>query len=106
LNSWAEERKPMRLIQQSVAKEDPDSKAVSCYRLYVPEFDQMWLGFVKGQHVSAIKTRFLRRCTEKFEAIGKKVLLLIWENASWHISEEVRRWLAKHNARLNRVTQE
>ena len=28
-----EEGKPMRLIQQSVAKEDPDPKAISCYGL-------------------------------------------------------------------------
>ena len=31
---------------------------------------------------------------------GKKVLLLIWDNASWHISKEVRRWLGKHNRRV------
>jgi cold shock protein len=31
LSSWAEEGKPLRLIQQSVALGDPDPKAVSCY---------------------------------------------------------------------------
>ena len=45
LSSWAEEGKPMRLIQQSVAKEDPDPKAISCYGLYLPELDQTWLRF-------------------------------------------------------------
>jgi hypothetical protein len=25
------------------------------------------------------------------------VLVLIWENASWHISREVRRWIGSHN---------
>ena len=30
---------------------------------------------------------------EALEEIGKKVLLLIWDNASWHVSKEVRRWL-------------
>ena len=25
------------------------------------------------------------------------MLVLIWDNASWHISKEVRRWLGKHN---------
>jgi hypothetical protein len=48
LSSWAEEGKPMRLLQQSVAKDDPDPKAVSCYGLYLPEFDQTWLRFVDG----------------------------------------------------------
>jgi hypothetical protein len=34
---------------------------------------------------------------EELERLGKKTLLLIWDNASWHISREVRRWLGKHN---------
>ena len=39
LNSWAEAGEPMRLIQQSVAKDDPSgaTKAISCYGLYLPE---------------------------------------------------------------------
>ncbi len=27
----------------SVAKDDPDPKAISCYGLFVPEFEKMWL---------------------------------------------------------------
>jgi hypothetical protein len=27
----------------------------------------------------------------------EKALVLIWDNASWHVSREVRRWLGKHN---------
>ena len=49
--------------------------------------------------MSSITTQFLRWCCEKLEAVGKKVLVLIWDNASWHISKEVRRWLGKHNRR-------
>ena len=30
LNSWAQAGKPMRLIGQSVEKDDPDPKAISC----------------------------------------------------------------------------
>jgi hypothetical protein len=97
LRSWAEEGRPMRLVQKSVAKDDPEPKAISCYGLYVPELDDTWIRFVDGRPLSSITTQFLRWCTEKLEALGKKVLLLIWDNASWHISKEVRRWLGKHN---------
>jgi len=100
LSSWAEEGRPLRLTQRSVAKGDPDPKAISCYGLYVPEFDQTWVRFVDGHPVSGITTRFLRWCTEELEAMGKKALLLIWDNASWHISKEVRRWLGKHNRQV------
>jgi hypothetical protein len=102
LSSFSEEGKPLRLIQQSVAKADPSgaTKAVSCYGLYLPQFDQTWIRFVDGRPVSGITTQFLWWCTEKLEAAGKKVLLLIWDNASWHISKEVRRWLGRHNRKV------
>jgi DDE superfamily endonuclease len=103
LSSWSEEGKPLRLIQQSVAKDDPEPKAVSCYGLYLPGLDEeTWLRFVDGRPVSSITTRFLRWCAEKLEELGKKVLLLIWDNASWHISKEVRRWLGKHNRKVKK----
>jgi hypothetical protein len=102
LSSWSEEGKPMRLLQQSVAKDDSDPKAVSCYGLYVPEFDETWIRFVDGRPVSSITTQFLGWCVEKLKAVGKKVWVLIWDNASWHISREVRRWLGKHNREVKK----
>ena len=102
LSSWAEEGKPMRLIQRSLAKDDPDPKAVSCYGLYLPEFDQTWLRFVDGRPVSGVTTRFLEWSCEKLEAVGKEAPLLIWDNASWHISRQVRRWLGKHNREVKK----
>lgn len=103
LSSWAEKGKPMRLVQQSVAKEDPEPKAISCYGLYLPQLEgQTWLRFVDGRPVSSITTQFLQWSREKLQALGKKVVVLIWDNASWHISKEVRRWLGKHNRRVKK----
>lgn len=42
LHSFSEEGKPLRLIEHSVAKDDPDPKAISCYGLYVPQLQQTW----------------------------------------------------------------
>jgi hypothetical protein len=100
LSAWGADGEPLRLLQRSVAKEDPEPKAISCYGLYLPEMDQTWVRFVDGRPVSSITTRFLEWGLEKLEAAGKKVLLLIWDNASWHISKEVRRWLGSHNRRI------
>ena len=97
LSSWAQEGKPLRLIQKSVAKDDPEPKAISCYGLYVPQLDQTWLRFVDGRPVSSITTQFLQWSLKKLQAAGKKVMVLIWDNASWHVSKEVRRWLGAHN---------
>jgi hypothetical protein len=102
LSSFSEEGKPMRLIQQSVAKDDPEPKAISCYGLYLPELDDTWIRFVDGRPVSSITTRFLSWCAEKLEARSsrQKVVVLIWDNASWHISKELRRWLGRHNRQV------
>jgi hypothetical protein len=102
LSAWGADGEPLRLIQRSVAKEDPSeaTKAISCYGLYLPQMDQTWLRFVDGRPVSSITTRFVEWSFEKLEAVGKKVLLLIWDNASWHASKEVRRWIGRHNRRI------
>jgi hypothetical protein len=100
MSSWSEEGKPLRLLQQSVATNDPEPKAISCYGLYLPRIGHTWLRFVDGRPISSITTQFLEWSLEKLEEIGKKVVVLIWDNASWHVSREVRRWLGKHNRRV------
>jgi transposase len=52
---------------------------------------------VDGRPVSAVTTRFLGWCCAKLAAAGKTALLLVWDNAAWHGSREVRRWAAAHN---------
>ena len=102
LKSWSDAGEPLRLIEQSVEKDDPSeaTKAISCYGLYVPEFEKVWLRFVDGRPVSEISTRFLSWCCERLEAAGKRVWVLIWDNASWHISKEVREWIVSHNRKV------
>jgi hypothetical protein len=65
--------------------------------VYLPELAQTWIRFVDGRPVSSITTRFVEWCCHRLKARGKKALLLIWDNASWHKSREVRNWIAAHN---------
>jgi transposase len=108
-HAWTEAGHPRRLVEQPVAKDDPDPKALACYGLLLsapanPEGlpSQIWLRFVHGRPVSAITTQFLDWCCTKLEATGKSVLLMVWDNASWHISREVRAWLRAHNQQVKR----
>ena len=90
----------MRLLQKEARKDDPEPKALSCYGLYVPELEETWLRFVDGRPVSAITTQFLCWCCHKLEARGKKALLLVWDNASWHKSRRVSDWIGAHNRKV------
>jgi hypothetical protein len=69
---------------------DPEPKALACYGLWLPEREQMLLRFVDGRPVSAVTCAFLAWAAEQLAAEGVRVLALIWGNASWHISQEVR----------------
>jgi hypothetical protein len=66
LPAWAPTPQPLRLVTQTLAKTDPDPKALACYGLLlrwlsatgVPQ-EAVWLRFVEGRPVSAITTAFL-----------------------------------------------
>ncbi len=97
MHSWSEAEQPLRLQELSVSKEDPDPKALACYGLLEPDSQTMHLRFVDGRPVSHVTTAFLEWLCQQLESQGQQVLVLIWDNASWHVSKEVRTWLQQHN---------
>lgn len=112
LHAWAEPDQPLRLVEQTVAKDDPDPKALACYGLlvrcwdrgpYRPPREAAWLRFVDDRPVSALTTQFLEWACAKLAAAGKTALLMVWDNASWHRSQDVRAWLATHNRRVRQT---
>ena len=97
MHSWSEAGQPLRLQELQVSKEDPDPKALSCYGVLEPDCKTIWLRFVDGRPVSHVTTAFLEWLCQQLQSQGQRVLVLIWDNASWHVSKEVRRWLQQHN---------
>jgi transposase len=57
----------------------------------------MLLRFVDGRPISPVTRAFLAWAAEHLAADGVRVLVLIWDNASWHVSREVRDWIRTHN---------
>ena len=107
LHSWAEADQPLRLVEQTVAKEDSDPKALACYGLLVrwaPPAggwqEAAWLRFVAGRPVSARTIEFLAWCCRQLAAAGQEALLLVWDNAPWHVSRLVRQWIRAHNRQV------
>jgi DDE superfamily endonuclease len=101
LHAWSDD-KPVRLVEKTVPAKDPGGKAVACYGLYVPTAHQMLLRFVQGRPVSGITCAFLAWLATYFTAQGKRALVLIWDNASWHVSQTVREWITAHNRQAKR----
>jgi transposase len=73
-----------------------------CYGLLRTDRDAVLLRFVEGRPVSHVTTAFLAWLCQRLAAERKTVLVLIWDNASWHISREVRRWIRSHNQWVKR----
>jgi DDE superfamily endonuclease len=101
LQTWTDD-KPLRLIQNEPERHDPEPKAVACYGLLRADTQGMLLRFVDGRPVSAVTTQFLQWLTDRLAAEGKTALLMVWDNASWHVSQAVRAWRTAHNRRVKR----
>ncbi|WP_201382872.1 transposase [Ktedonobacter sp. SOSP1-52] len=104
LHAWQDHEHLVRLVEQSWQKNDPDPKALACYGVLwqqgpaeEPVREQMWLRFVTGRPVSDITIQFLDWCCQHLATQGKRHWLLIWDNASWHVSKMVRTWIREHN---------
>lgn len=104
MNTWTASGDPLRLVEKYLTKADPGPKALACYGLLVrsigsqPAWDEtIWLRFVEGNPNSILTEHFLAWCCEKLQALGKSVLVLFWDHASWHISQAMQHWIRVHN---------
>jgi DDE superfamily endonuclease len=101
LHTWTA-AKPLRLIQNEPDRYDPEPKARACYGLLRTDTQDMLLRFVNGRPGSAVTTQFLEWLTARLAAEGKTALLMVWDNASGHVSQAVRAWLQAHHHRVKR----
>ncbi len=109
MHTWVLDEQALHLGEKTRPKDDPEPKALACYGLLVRHVptqpEQLLLRFVERRPVSRETTAFLAWCSERLAAQGLTAVLLIWDNASWHISHEVRRWLRQHNHTVKQTGQ-
>ncbi len=78
--------------------------ALACYGVLLAESathnGEMHLRFVKGRPISGVTTQYLEWLTQQLARQGQRVLVLVWDNARWHTSQEVRQWIKAHNRQV------
>jgi transposase len=99
-HAWAAPGERLRLAMHATDRDDPEPKALACHGLWLPERERMLLRFVAGRPVSTVTRAFLAWVAERLTAEGMRVLALVWDNAAWHVSREVRVWIRGHNRRV------
>ena len=104
LHNWSKQDESLRLQELNRKKDDPDPKVLACYRMLSASNGQMSLRFVTGCPVSSVTIEFLQWLCEQIQAQGSHALVLIWDNASWHVSKQVKSWLREHNQTVQQET--
>jgi transposase len=92
LKSWGE----LSLEQRMVLPRTPD-KALSYYGVKRQDTGQIYLYPCWRRPNSDETLQFLTWIVLGATALGKKVVIVVWDNASWHVARKVKRWIRRHN---------
>lgn len=102
MHAWVGASTRLRLVERAVPEGDPDPRALSCYGPLRADTGRMMVRFASGRPVSQVTEDYLGWVCARPAAEGKKALLLVWDDAAWHVSKRVRAWIKAHDCRAKR----
>lgn len=82
---------------QREPKRDERDKALACFGAVRHDNEAVLLYFSDGQPNSLQMWLFIIALLGIARQEGKRVLVIIWDNASWHKSSDIRAWLRAYN---------
>jgi transposase len=78
--------------------EDEADQALACYGAVAGQ--QRFFVFADGQPNSDKTIAFLDTLLQQAKVKAKRVLLIVWDRATWHKSHKVMRWIRQHNRQV------
>lgn len=96
LHGWTKSDQPLRLVQRTPAS-DQKPKALACFGAVCQNTARKYFYLGPGQPNTDTTVLMLKQLLALARDEGKRVLLLFWDQASWHKSQKLRRWLSNHN---------
>jgi hypothetical protein len=99
MHAFAEADDNVRLVERTPPKNEPD-KAIACYGAVCLHSEERWLYFAEGQPDSDKTISFLQALLAVAQRKSKRVLVVIWDRASWHASQQVNQWVRHHNRQV------
>src|SRR3954471_228621 len=79
------------------------ARSAASHGLLRTDQDRVLLRFVEGRPVSRVTTDFLAWGADRLAAEDKRVWVLVWDNAAWHVSRAVQAWIGTHNRTVKRT---
>ncbi len=95
-HAWASPGEALHLVQREPKRGEAE-KALSCFGARRQDSQQVYLYFSPGQPNSEHMWVFIIALLDIARQEGKSVVVLIWDNASWHISQRIRQWIRVYN---------
>ena len=96
MHTWAQAGQETRLVERTPGKKEPD-KAIACYGALCYQTKDRYLYFAEGQPNTAFTISMLERLLTEAQTQGKTVLVVIWDRATWHKSNQLVQWVRTHN---------
>lgn len=101
LNAWTDgDPLKVKLLKQD--RDDPDPDAIACYGFLRNDTHKVAVRFVEGRPLADVTIQFLDWTCWSVAKEGKRRLIAIWDDASWHTADAVSSWVREHNAGASR----
>jgi transposase len=104
MHAFATAQDNLHLVQREPEQGEAD-KAIACYGAVCYQTNERFFSFAQGQPNSDKSIAFLSTLVAAAKARGKRVLVVIWDRASWHKSKKVIRWVWEHNRQAKQEEQ-
>jgi transposase len=101
-HAWAPPDTPLKLVQREPQRAERE-KALACFGALRHDTQHVDLYFSQGQPNSEQMWVFIMGLLAIARQEGKRVLVIIWDNASWHKSRRIRQWIRAYNRQAKRL---
>ena len=96
LHAWAEQKEPLRLVERTPAHDETE-KALACFGAVRQDTQQTYLYFCDGQPNSEHLWVFIIGLLALARQAEIRVVVMIWDRATWHKSKRLRKWIRSYN---------
>ena len=96
LHAWSAQNDRLRLVERKPTYNEPE-KALACFGAVHQETQQTYLYFWDGQPNSEHMWVFIMGILALARQAEIRVVVMIWDRATWHKSKRLRQWIRAYN---------
>ncbi len=94
----------MRLVERTAAPDETE-KALACFGAVRQDTQQTYLYFSRGQPNSEHTWLFIMGLLAVARQEKIRVVVMIWDQATWHKSKRLRQWIRSYNLEAKKIAQ-